>query len=349
MVKPAAAVAVVIPAYHPPPSLLALAVALVPSPLVEAVLVVDDGSGEAFAACFAEVASLAKVAVLRHPQNRGKGAALKTAMSHAIGALPGVAGIVTADADGQHAPADVLRAAALVAEGELALYLGVRQVGASAPWRSRFGNSMTRHAVAAVSGMRLSDTQTGLRGIPRAFLAELVLLPEDGYDYEMDMILACGRRGWPIHEMPVETIYIDGNRTSHFHPLRDSLRIYHVLLRYAGSSLLAALVDNAIFMGAFAVTGNILGSQVLGRLGSLLFNYRVNRNAVFRSDVPARSAFLKYVALVIVSGALSYALIRGLVAAGLGVLAAKIAAESIIFFGNFLVQRALIFPARRQR
>jgi glycosyltransferase involved in cell wall biosynthesis len=347
--KPAATVAVVIPAYHPPPSLLVLTAALVPSPLVEAVLVVDDGSGEGFAARFAEVAGLAKVTVLRHPQNRGKGAALKTGLSHAIDALPEVAGIVTADADGQHAPADVLRAAALVAGGDLALHLGVRQVGASAPWRSRFGNSMTRHVLAAVSGMRLSDTQTGLRGIPRACLAELLLLPEDGYDYEMDMILACGRRGWPIREMPVETIYLDGNRTSHFRPLRDSLRIYHVLLRYAGSSLLAALVDNAIFMGAFAATANILGSQVLGRLGSLLFNYRVNRNAVFRSDVPARAAFLKYVALVVVSGAVSYGLIRGLVVAGLGVLAAKITAESLVFFGNFLVQRALIFPSRHKR
>lgn len=346
MAKPApAAIAVIVPAYRPPPSLVALVAELCPSPLVEAVLVVDDGSGQEFAERFGALSSHPKVTVLRHPVNQGKGAALKTAMAHALAAFPEIAGVVTADADGQHAAADVLRAGRLLAEGEHAVYLGVRRVGSSAPLRSRFGNWTTRHVLKLVSGIGLSDTQTGLRGIPLGCLAELTRLPENGYDYEMDMILACGRLAWPIREMPVETIYIDGNRSSHFDPLRDSLRIYYVLLRYVGSSLLAALVDNLVFFAAFVASANILGSQVLGRAASVSFNYWLNRNSVFFSKAPHRSAFAKYLALVVASGALSYALIRALMALGVAVLPAKLCAESLIFFLNFAVQRALVFPA----
>jgi glycosyltransferase involved in cell wall biosynthesis len=340
-----AAIAVIVPAYRPPPSLEELVRELCPSPLVEALLVVDDGSGQEFAERFAALASQPKVTVLRHRINQGKGAALKTAMAHALATLPGLAGVVTADADGQHAAADVLRAGQLLAEGEHAVLLGVRRVGSSAPLRSRFGNWTTRHVLRLVSGITLSDTQSGLRGIPLGCLAELTRLPENGYDYEMDMILACGRLGWPIREMPAETIYLEGNRSSHFDPLRDSLRIYYVLLRYFGSSLLAALVDNLVFFAAFVATANILGSQVLGRAASVSFNYWLNRNSVFFSKAPHRSAVAKYLALVVASGALSYGLILAFVALGFAVLPAKICAESLVFFLNFWVQRAFIFAS----
>jgi putative flippase GtrA len=129
--------------------------------------------------------------------------------------------------------------------------------------------------------------------------------------------------------------------------LFDSLRLPYVLLRYLMSSLLSALVDNLVFVAAFAATSSILGAQALGRGGSVAFNYWTNRTQVFRSREPGRRALTRYLALVVASGAASYGLIRALVAAGAGVLPAKLAAESLLFFGNFAVQRTRIFPPGR--
>jgi len=127
----------------------------------------------------------------------------------------------------------------------------------------------------------------------------------------------------------------------------ESLRLRYVLLRYSMSSLLSALVDNAVFLAAFAATSSILGAQALGRCGSVALNYWLNRTQVFHSHASGPRAFARYLALVAASGAASYGLIRVLVAAGASVLPAKLAAESLLFFGNFAVQRARIFPLDR--
>lgn len=339
-------VAAVIPALDPPPSLLPLVQALGRSPLVHTIVVVDDGSRPGFEDRFQAAAAVPRVVLLRHAANRGKGAALKTGMAHAA-ALPGVVGVVTADADGQHAAADVLRVAEAMA-ARRDVHLGVRAVGRDAPLRSRFGNALTRHVLRLVTGLALRDTQTGLRAIPAARLPELLALPDNGYDYEMDMLVACARRGYPVVEVPIETIYLEGNPTSHFSPVLDSLRIYYVLLRYVVSSLLSALVDNVVFVAAFGVTASILTAQVIGRVGGASVNYWLNRNQVFRSRAPGRRDLVRYLALVIGSGALSYGLIRGFVAAGLAVLPSKLLAESLVFFGNFALQRTLVFPPERK-
>ncbi len=336
-------VAVLIPAYQPPPSLVALARALGDAPPVARIVVVDDGSSPDFAGRFAEVAALPKVHVVRHASNRGKGAALKTGFAHVATAYPDLAGVVTADADGQHAADDVVLVGEAMARTG-SIQLGARAVGASAPLRSRFGNALTRHALRLVTGLRLSDTQTGLRAIPMSRLGEFLELPNDGYDYEMDMLVTCARRGLPVSEVTIRTIYLDGNRSSHFDPIRDSLLIYYVLLRYLVSSLVSAVVDNVAFVLAYAATTNILAAQIVGRAGGASVNFWLNRNRVFFSREPGRSTLARYVALLLASGALSYGLIRALVAAGMGVLGAKILAESAIFFGNFALQRTLVFP-----
>lgn len=127
----------------------------------------------------------------------------------------------------------------------------------------------------------------------------------------------------------------------------QSLRLRYVLLRYSMSSLFSALVDNAVFLAAFAATSSILGAQALGRCASVGVNFGLNRTQVFHSHASAPGALARYLALVAASGAASYGLIRALVAAGAPVLPAKLAAESLLFFGNFAVQRARIFPSDR--
>jgi putative flippase GtrA len=126
--------------------------------------------------------------------------------------------------------------------------------------------------------------------------------------------------------------------------VRDSLRIYYVLLRYLVSSLISAVVDNLLFVVAFAATSSLLSAQVVGRIGGASVNFWLNRSRVFLSRQPRARTLARYLTLVMASGAISYGLIRALVAGGLGILASKILAESLVFFGNFALQRRFVFP-----
>ncbi|MSU36619.1 MAG: hypothetical protein EXS36_16270 [Pedosphaera sp.] len=161
-----------------------------------------------------------------------QGAALKTGLNHAVVEHPGSVVVVTADADGQPAPADILKvASALTAAGDGHLILGVRGFATDVPFRSRFGNSLTRRIMKIVTGQAISDTQTGLRGIPFGFIPALLRLDPNGYDFELDMLVTCRSSGITIQEVPIATIYLNGNRSSHFNPLRDSMRIYFIFAR----------------------------------------------------------------------------------------------------------------------
>lgn len=213
--------AVLIPAYEPDDKLVALVDAL--RPLGAPLVVVDDGSARPSArAVFAALAGRVD-AVLAHAANRGKGAALRTGFAWILERLPGVQVVVTADADGQHTPADIRR----VAEAGLAypqgLVLGVRAFTGRVPLRSRFGNAWSRLLFRLLTGLSVRDTQTGLRAVPRALLGRMLALAGDRYDYEMRMLVDARRHAAKPREVVIETVYLDGNRSSHFHPLRDTL------------------------------------------------------------------------------------------------------------------------------
>jgi len=340
-------VAVVIPAYKPTSSLLQTVGDLANNPLFSRIVVVDDGSGPEFAKLFSQVRGIAKTKVLRHFVNLGKGAALKTGLNYIACEYPSAVGAVTADADGQHATLDILNVARRLMEQPQSLVLGVREFGEAVPLRSRLGNLITRQVLRAVGGLNLRDTQTGLRGIPLSFFAELLRIDSDGYEYELDMLLACKASGRRISEVGIRTIYLDGNASSHFDPIFDSMRIYFVLLRFMASSLLAALVDNVVFASLFAMGGSIAMSQIGGRIFGTAANYLVNKRGVFQSKAPHGVILPKYILLVAISGVLSYSLILLFTdALGMGVIAAKLVAESILFFFNFIYQRDLVFKVQ---
>ena len=187
------------------------------------VVVVDDGSAqghEAFDAVRVDVD-----AVLAHETNRGKGAALRTAFAWVQANLPRAAGVVTVDGDGQHDPADVRRVAEeLARDPDGGLVLGVRSFAGDVPFRSRLGNFWTRGLFRLLTGLAVSDTQTGLRGIPVTLLPRLLAIPGDRYEYEIRMLADARRHPAPPREVPVRTIYLDGNAASHYRPLRDTFR-----------------------------------------------------------------------------------------------------------------------------
>ena len=341
--------AVLIPAYKPGPDFPGLVSGLIRLG-VERIVVVDDGSGVWFRLRFDEAAAHPQVRICRHAINLGKGAALKTGINAILCDAPDISVVVTADADGQHAPEDILAVARAAGEHPGALVMGARQFSRRVPFRSRLGNHATKVVMRIVAGQKLSDTQTGLRAIPAHLLPDLLKTPSQGYEFELDMLLLSRNQRLAIVEQPIRTIYLDGNASSHFNPLLDSMRIYFVLLRFALISMFTAVIDNLLFSACYLYTGNKVTSQVIGRIGAMTFNFATVKRMVFNSRGRVVREFLQYTALVAISGTISYGLIVLFTTRlSMGVLKAKLVAEGILFLANFLVQRDIIFTGGGER
>ncbi|HXM43779.1 MAG TPA: glycosyltransferase [Bryobacteraceae bacterium] len=336
-------IAVIVPAYRPGESLLQLIGALAEKSIA-AIVLVDDGGGPDYREIFRRAGRYPMVSLLRHAVNLGKGAALKAGINYALCRFPALQGIVTADADGQHHPDDIAQVAEKLAAEPDCVVLGARTFRADVPWRSRVGNAVTRTVMRVLVGQNVSDTQTGLRGVPVQLLPHLLRLEANGYDFELDMLIAVRQQAVPIAEVPIRTIYEPGNRSSHFNPLVDSMKIYFVLLRFSSVSLMTAALDTLVFYLAYRRLGNIAASQALGRLLAVAFNYSMVRRTVFFSKLKHASVLPKYLLLVCLSGAASYAGIQLLNARfQIQLLPAKLLVESLLFFANFAIQRDFIF------
>jgi glycosyltransferase involved in cell wall biosynthesis len=340
--------AVLIPAYRPTASLPDLVRALA-AKAIPAIVIVDDGSGPEYREVFSRATAFPNVHLVRHATNLGKGAALKTGINYALCAFPELVGIVTADADGQHHPDDIEHIAGTLLSHPDCLVLGSRGFDGDVPVRSRFGNTLTSMVVRALIGQKLTDTQTGLRGIPTSLLLRILRIESTGYEYELEMLIAAHHSSVPVIEEPIRTIYEAGNKYSHFNPIVDSMKIYFVLARFGSVSLMTALLDNLVFYLAFRHTGHVLGSQILGRVFAVGFNYSMVRRSVFYSRQRHKTVLPKYLLAVLVSGAVSYAGIQFLSARlGINPVSAKLVVETVLFFANFAVQRVFIFKPQVQ-
>ena len=345
----AISMAALIPAYQPEPVLLDIVRSLSGAGFT-AVVVIDDGSGPDYACIFDQARGLAGVKVIRHAVNLGKGAALKTGMNDLLVEYPDLAGIVTVDADGQHDPGDVERVARRFAENPEALVLGSREFSGHVPLRSRLGNTITQKVMRVVAGQQLGDTQTGLRAIPRPLVERMLKVPASGYEFELEMLIAAKHLGFDVIELPIKTIYEAGNPTSHFEPLRDSMRIYFVLLRFGLISMLTACLDNLVFYIFYRASGVIAASLFGARVIALAFNYAAVRRAVFLSREQHKIVLPRYLLLAAANVTLSYALITFLTGyLSVAVIPAKISVESVLFIGNFAIQRDFVFARRATR
>ena len=198
------------------------------------ILLVNDGSHADHLRPFetAAAAHPAEVTVLTHEVNRGKGRALKTAFAWCLEHRPDIDGVVTVDGDNQHRPHDVRRCAEAMAAHPDKVWLGVRDFSLpEVPFRSRLGNTLTRNVVRLFCGVSVTDTQTGLRAVARQYLPLMCGIEGERYEYETEMLPALHEAGVEFDEVVIDTVYIDENQTSHFHPLKDSLKIYKIIFR----------------------------------------------------------------------------------------------------------------------
>ncbi|MFZ1911970.1 MAG: bifunctional glycosyltransferase family 2/GtrA family protein [Propionicimonas sp.] len=334
---------VLIPSFEPDGRLVDLVRDLV---LVDGlrVLVVDDGSGPGFAGFF-EAARVAGAEVLTEPVNRGKGAALRVGFAHVRDQYPGEP-LVCADSDGQHTLLDILRVGAALDE-DTDLVLGARHFTGRVPLRSRVGNQVTSAVFALVTGTRLGDTQTGLRGYPHRLLDWLLAVPGERFEYELNLLLRASREGLRIREVEIATIYLEGNSSSHFRPLRDSARIYGPLLAFGASSLAGFGIDAAFLFGLYRLTGNLALSVVGARLVSASANFAINRRLVFAAQQgPWWAAARRYAVLAAGILAANLALMELLTPLVGSVVLAKVVTEVALFLASYQIQRSVVFAPR---
>lgn len=334
---------ILIPAYKPDQKMIDLVIELQKNGF-ERIIVIDDGSGPEFADLFARTGQLG-CTVLQHGINMGKGRAMKTGLNHYLTSNLVGSGIITADADGQHTPADIRKIADAMQEKNDALILGVRNFTGTVPLKSRLGNGITRVFFGLIHGSDVRDTQTGLRGLPDKYISLFLSLPGERYEYEMNMLLAVRPHEIDLVQVPIDTIYIEGNRSSHFKVLQDSARIYRLLFKFIASSLIATVMDYLIFaLMHITVPGQLIYSVVVARSCSSFINYSINRNLVFKSKGDGKKSLIRYYALALVIMMGSYGLIKLLtVVGGLNVYVAKVISDSLLYIVSFIVQREFVY------
>lgn len=220
---------VMIPAYQPDDRLVELTDQLWVNGC--RIIVVDDGSGAQYRHIFEKLNDTC--IVLHHGENRGKGAAIKTGLDYIRKEIwdAGVIGVM--DADGQHLTKDMIKLLEYAESHTKMLVLGTRTVGREMPPKSRLGNRITRAVFRFVSGVRVSDTQTGMRAFGAGLLPKLLAVKGKRYEYEMNVLIEAVKAHIPIAEIKIHTIYTDRRNTgSHFRRFRDSFRIYKELLKF---------------------------------------------------------------------------------------------------------------------
>lgn len=319
----------------------------------EKIIVVNDGSGEKYNSIFKQTKENFNCVVLQHQHNFGKGRAIKTALEYVIHKVPNAIGIITIDSDGQHTVNDVNKCIEAFQKAPDKLVLGTRSFNTKVPLRSKLGNILTSKITSTVSGIRVNDTQTGLRVIPKKYFTPLLSIEGDRFEFEMSMILDTQKYGIDIVQVSIETVYLDNNKSSHFRVLQDSMSIYAVFIKYCIVSLLSFLFDIATFalviyiLNSFT-TISVLMATLLSRGCSSIFNYYMNKKVTFKKQ-NRYSMFLYYLLVVVqllVSSNLVY--FSGKILSSWNLIYIKIIVDFILFIASYFIQKFLIFKVQVQ-
>lgn len=368
-----------IPAYNPDEKMISMIDEL--TSVFNKIVVVNDGCDESFNSIFDAVKD--KTTILVHEVNKGKGRALKTGLEYIRDNCSEYKGVVTADADGQHSTKDIIECCNTFLNENCGSVFGCRDFSSDSdiPPRSRFGNQLTSKLLKSLCDIELSDTQTGLRVLPISNIQELIDVKGDRYEYEMNSIFALKKMDKMWKEVPIEVIYIDDNASSHFNPIKDSIRIYKVFVKYIFLKLwlfikflLSSLGSCAIDLVLFNIFSVILKPVIAviyvtvatagARICSGIFNYTVNR-WIFSSKAKVSSSGPKYLILWFCQMCLSALLVTGTcyllsvnfepyqlerIPAKTGIefeTFVKLIIDSVLFIISFFVQKKWVFAATK--
>jgi glycosyltransferase involved in cell wall biosynthesis len=184
------------------------------------VLVVDDGSTDS---TYEKIKKIKGIKILRHSENKGKGAAIITGFKEAAKIADWA---ITIDADGQHDPKDALKMIEHIPAGSRPIVIGKREkmFGEDVPWTSRFGRGFSNFWVRLSGGPKASDTQSGFRIYPLPECLD-INIKAMRYQFELELIVKAYWKSIPVIEAPVSVNYSPGTRrVSHFRPFVDFMR-----------------------------------------------------------------------------------------------------------------------------
>ncbi|MBE6484644.1 MAG: glycosyltransferase [Actinomycetaceae bacterium] len=339
---------VLIPSLEPDHRLPALVNALAHHIPEAHVVIVDDGSGERYAEHF-QSARAAGATVIGYEVNRGKGFALRTGFTWCLEHAPGEP-VICADSDGQHTPDDIRKVALDLREHPNAVVLGVRAFSGRVPIRSRIGNWISARFFHLASGQRISDTQTGLRGYGPQHLAHLLSIPGDRFEWELHALLAAARAGQEIRQVPIATVYHDGNSGSHFRPLADSWLVLRPLLAFFAVGAGCWAGEMLLFLVLQSRWG-IFPAVVASRIVSGTANFALNKLQVFRERSRERTALeaVEYALLAATLVTITALGVRALASIGITLWLAKLLMDLLCMLLSFAVQQRWIFASPAPR
>ena len=360
-------ISVVLPSLDPDEKLIAVIDGLLEYGFSDIILVNDGSKQENLHYFYDMAAQHPEITLLHHEVNKGKGAALKNAFRWFLENRPEGFGVVTVDGDNQHHPEDTRACCEHMIKTGHAV-LGCRDFNqADVPARSSFGNKTTSMIFKVFVGMTISDTQTGLRALPRAVVEELVEVYGDRFEYETNMLLAFKTKGIVFDEVKIRTVYIEENKSSHFRVIHDSWRIYKLILahffRYTLSSITCFVVDSSLvflltkILGAFLSDPLLSGIATVGaRVVSSLINFFMNKKLVFQSKVSTAKAMVRYYALAVPQLLVQWLLNQGLYSllgitesqAGLRTLI-HILVMCVLFIISFTIQQRWVFAPEKNK
>ena len=336
--------------------------------LVEAgfanIVIVDDGSSEENQKWFTEASHYPQCTVLHHGVNKGKGRALKTAFAYILEQFPQIDGAVTIDGDGQHLTNDIIACGDALLDNKDKVIMGCRDFDApGVPPRSVAGNKTTSRMFRLLFGIRISDTQTGLRAIPAAVLPQFCEMEGERFEYETNMLLQMKRLGIGFIEQPIETVYDPEDYSSHYNAVKDSWKIFKVMLRYifSNSSAIRYVIsavsswglDNLLYYLFFTALGTT-AAQVTARILSSVFNFNMNRSFVFKSKDRYWKDMLEYYCVCVPQTVVSVVLLGMLVnrmsisAPGIAT-CVKVAVDLLLFVISYFIQKKWVFKESKTK
>lgn len=352
---------IIIPALNPSTQRLKEYVSSLIENGCERILLIDDGSAEKCKWIFSCLEKYKEVRVFRHAVNLGKGRALKNAFNYILTEWEtrDFAGVITVDSDGQHTIEDVIELQKeLDRQKEPMLVLGTRDFDEpQVPFKSRYGNKITSNIFKLLYGVKLNDTQTGLRGIPIEYMLQYLDLDGERFEYEMNMLIFGAVHKHLMKQVKIKTVYFNNNSETHFRPFVDSVKIYKLIFmgffKYLFASLSSAVIDLVLFYIIIAVLVSlkaataIIIATVIARVISSLYNFMMNRNLVFKSEGNAWRQMFRYYILCFIQLCCS----AGFVIlfdcmAGWNKTFEKLIVDSILFLISYQIQRIWVFKEK---
>lgn len=319
------------------------------------IVIVNDGSSKNFNNLFEEIKNK-DITVLQHSVNLGKGRALKTAFNYILNEAKNLKSVVTADSDGQHLIEDIILCLKCSNENQNTLILGTRNFMTSKnlkeknkiPFRSKVGNITTSLVFKYLLGLKISDTQTGLRAFSKEQVKDFLTVKGERFEYETNMLIDNKNLGYKFKEVPINTVYIKNNESSHFNPIRDSITIYLLFFKYIAASLLSFILDISLFGIFKSFKFTIINATVFARILSSIVNYSLNKNKVFKSF--NKKSLIKYYILVIIQMFISGYSVKFLhrVFVNKNIIFLKIVIDLVIFAVNYYIQREWVFKRREK-